>query len=103
MDEDGNFIEHPDRNNNLILYEIREETDDYYQVIEAQEIMADVLAKADSNLFLQSVATNALVTLQNDFREINTNLIELNQEAAPKIMKFDSTFHYSYEIPNLPK
>lgn len=99
LDQDGQFIEHPDRNDNLILYEIREEKDDYYQVIEAQEVMADVLARADSNIFLQSVATTALIQLQDDFRDVNGNLIDLYKEAAPKIMKFDSTLNYTYEIP----
>ena len=67
LDQDGQFIEHPDRNDNLILYEIREEKDDYYQVIEAQEVMADVLARADSNIFLQSVAQKLLINSKMDF------------------------------------
>lgn len=88
------------RSKNVLMWQIKEEQDDYYQIIEAQEIMSQILAKADSNYFLQSQASHALSNLRTEFEENNKALLLLYEEAA-EYMEFDEELNFTIhnEIP----
>lgn len=63
-----------------ILERQRETKHDLMQIMEAQDIMAKVLQKADSNVFLLTVVMNSLDSLQKSFRFANRELMELDEE-----------------------